>query len=330
LALQLKDANRIIEKDIIEVIDSIKSKIKEHKYTLEIGRSHGIHAEPITFGFKMTIWLDIFERNLERFRKAAEDIRIGMISGPVGTYSNVDPEIECLVCKELGLKPAKISSQIIQRDIHAYYVQTLALIASTIEQFATEIRHLQRTEVLEAEEGFTKGQKGSSAMPHKKNPIGSENLCGLARIIRANSVAALENVPLWHERDISHSSVERIIMPDCTILIDYMLKRFKGIVDNLQIYPENMKNNAELFGGVVYSQRVLLALTEKGISREEAYKLVQENAHKAWNTQDGNFKNNLLKDKKVMDLLGKVEIEKCFEPNYYLRNINKIYERFEI
>ncbi|OGI30375.1 MAG: adenylosuccinate lyase [Candidatus Melainabacteria bacterium RIFOXYA12_FULL_32_12] len=330
LALQLKKANTIIEKDIKNVIKAIKNKIKEHKNTITIGRSHGIHAEPTTFGLKLGVWLDIFERNLERFNRAADDINVGQISGPVGTYSNIDPKIEELVCEELGLKPAKISTQVIQRDLHAYYLQTLALIATTIEQFSTEIRHLQRTEVLEVEEGFSKGQKGSSAMPHKKNPISSENLSGLARVIRANSIAALENVVLWHERDISHSSVERIIMPDSTILMNYMLNRFKDVVENLQVYPENMLANTQLYGGVIYSQRVMLALTNKGLSREDAYRLVQENAHKAWNVKGGSFKDNLLNDDRIRQHLNEVEIEECFDPNYYLRNINTIYERLGV
>lgn len=330
LALQIKQANVIIEKDLREVINSVRNKAKLHKNTVMIGRSHGIHAEPITFGLKLCVWIDILERNLERFLATKEQINVGQISGPVGTYSNIDPAVEKLVCEDLGLKPARVSTQVIQRDLHAQYMQTLALIASTIEQFATEIRHLQRTEVLEAEEGFSKGQKGSSAMPHKKNPIGSENLCGLARVIRSNSIAALENITLWHERDISHSSVERIILPDSTILLDYMLNRFKNIVDNLAIYPENMKENMELYGGVVHSQRVLLALTNKGLLREEAYRLVQKNAHTAWNTKDGNFKENLLKDSDVKKHLTDIEINECFEPNYYLRNVEEIFKRLGI
>jgi len=330
LALQIKQANVILEKDIKEVINSVRNKAKLHKNTVMIGRSHGIHAEPITFGLKLCVWIDVLERNLERFITAKNQISVGQISGPVGTYSNIDPEIEKLVCGELGLTPVRISTQVIQRDIHAQYMQTLALIASTIEQFAIELRHLQRTEVLETEEGFSKGQKGSSAMPHKKNPIGSENLCGLARVIRSNSIAALENIPLWHERDISHSSVERIILPDSTILLDYMLNRFKNIVDNLQVYPENMKENMELYGGVVHSQRVLLTLTNKGLLREDAYKLVQENAHRAWNTRGGNFRENLLKDERIRKILSDVEINECFEPNYYLRNIEGIYKRLGI
>lgn len=330
LALQLQQANKILEADIKAVIESIKTKAKEHKNTVCIGRSHGIHAEPTTFGHKMCLWLDIMQRNLERFQRAAEEINVGMISGPVGNYSNIDPRIEELACKDLKLMPAKVSTQVIQRDLHSYYMQTLALIATTIEQFCVEIRHLQRTEVLEAEEGFSKGQKGSSAMPHKKNPIGSENLTGLARVIRANSVAALENIPLWHERDISHSSVERIIFPDSTVLMDYMLNRFKNIVDNLQIYPENMKRNTSLYGGVIYSQRVLLALCDKGLLREDAYRIVQENAHKAWNNPEGDFKGNLLKDARITDKLTKQEIESCFNPENNLRNIDKIYQNVGI
>ncbi len=330
LALQIKDANKIIEEDIINVIKAIKDKAAEHKDTITIGRSHGIHAEPTTFGAKLCVWLDIFERNLERFKTASENIRYGMISGPVGTYSNIDPKIEEMACEFMGLKYSKVSTQVIQRDLHAEYMQCLALIASTVEQFVTEIRHLQRTEVLEVEEGFSKGQKGSSAMPHKKNPISSENLTGLARLIRSNSFAALENVALWHERDISHSSVERVIFPDSTILMDYMLNRFKNVINNLQVYPESMEKNTKLFGGVIYSQRVLLALTDKGLSREVAYRLVQKNAHAAWNKDNGNFRQNLLNDSEVRQYLDEVEIENCFEPKYYLRNINTIYQRFGV
>ncbi|MDD3149278.1 MAG: adenylosuccinate lyase [Candidatus Gastranaerophilales bacterium] len=330
LGLQLKKADEIIEKDIKKVINVLKNKAKEHKKTVMIGRSHGVHAEPTTFGHKMCLWLDIMQRNAERFQKAAKDIEVGQISGPVGTYSNISPEIEKLACKELGLTPAKVSTQVISRDLHAYYIQTLALIASTIEQFSTELRHLQRTEVLEVEEDFSKGQKGSSAMPHKKNPISSENLCGLARVVRSNSIAALENIALWHERDMSHSSVERIILPDCTILLNYMLNRFADVVENLNIYPENMKNNTQLYGGVIYSQKVLLALTNKGFSREDAYKIVQDNAHGAWNNPNGNFRKNLYNDSRVRDKLSTNEIDECFSPDYYLRNIDKIYERMGI
>jgi adenylosuccinate lyase len=330
LALQLKQANKIIEADIKYVIESIKNKALEHKNTICIGRSHGIHAEPTTFGHKMCLWLDIFNRNLERFNRAVEAIEVGMISGPVGNYSNIDPKIEEISCAELGLSPAKVSTQVIQRDLHAEYMQALALIATTIEQFCVEIRHLQRTEVLEVEEGFSKGQKGSSAMPHKKNPISSENLTGLARIIRANSIAALENIPLWHERDISHSSVERVIFPDSTILMDYMLNRFRNVVDNLQVYPENMLRNTKLYGGVIYSQRVMLALCDKGMLREDAYRIVQSNAHQAWNNPTGDFKANLFADSRVTDKLSAQEIEACFNPDDYLKNIDKIYENLGI
>lgn len=329
-ALQIKKASEIIEKDLNTVIATIRNKAIEHKETVCIGRSHGIHAEPMTFGIKLCSWLDNFERAKKRFDAAVEDISVGQISGPVGTYSNISPEIEEITCQKLGLKPAKISTQVIARDRHAYYMQALALIAAAVEQCAVEIRHLQRTEVLEAEEAFKKGQKGSSAMPHKKNPISSENLSGLARVVKSNAAAALDNIALWHERDISHSSVERIIFPDSTILIDYMLNRFNKLVEGLVIHKENMLKNSELFGGIVYSQRVLLELTNKGLSREQAYSLVQKNALEAFNKNDGNFKKNLIKDSDVRAVLNEQEIENCFDSAYYLRNIHTIYERFSI
>ncbi len=330
LALQIKSASTIIEKDLVSLIEVIKKRAIEHKNTICIGRSHGIHAEPMTFGVKLCNWLDIFERNLKRFRLAAKEISVGQISGPVGTYSNISPEIEKLTCEDLGLTPAKISTQVIARDYHANYLQNLSLIASCIEQCAIEIRHLQRTEVLEVEEGFAKGQKGSSAMPHKKNPISAENLSGLARVVKANSITALENIPLWHERDISHSSAERIIFPDSTILVDYMLNRFKDTVENLVVYEKNMLENTKLYGGVIYSQRIMLALIEKGLSREEAYRIVQKNAHNAWNSPHGDFKANLLSDSDVLQKLNEQEIETCFDTKYYLSNINEIYKRFEV
>ncbi len=329
-ALQIKKASEIIEKDLNNVIDTIRNKAKEHKNTICIGRSHGVHAEPMTFGVKLCSWLDIFERAKKHFDIAKEEIAVGQISGPVGTYSNISPEIEEATCKSLGLKPAKISTQVIARDYHAYYMQSLALIACAIEQCAIEIRHLQRTEVLEVEEAFKKGQKGSSAMPHKKNPISSENLSGLARVVKSNSIAAMDNIPLWHERDISHSSVERIIFPDSTILIDYMLNRFNRLVEGLEAHKENMLKNTHLFGGIVFSQRVLLELTNKGLSREEAYALVQKNALAAFNHKDGDFKKNLLNDNGVTNILTKDEIENCFDSQYYLRNIETIYKRFGI
>lgn len=329
-ALQIKAASEIIEKDLDKVIHTIREKAQEHKNTICIGRSHGIHAEPMTFGVKMCSWLDLFERAKKRFLNAKEEIAVGQISGPVGTYSNISPEIEKITCESLGLKPAKISTQVIARDYHAYYMQALALIASIIEQCAVEIRHLQKTEVLEVEELFKKGQKGSSAMPHKKNPISSENLSGLARVVKSNSIAALDNIPLWHERDISHSSVERIIFPDSTILIDYMLNRFNKLVEGLVVNKDNMLKNTNLFGGIVFSQRVLLELTNKGLSREKAYELTQRNALEAFNNPLGNFRKNLEQDKDVTSILTKEEIEKCFDSNYYLRNIKTIYDRFNI
>lgn len=325
LALQIQAASKIIKKDLDALIETLKNMAQKYRNTLCIGRSHGIQAEPMTFGIKMLNWLDIFERALKRFNEAAEEIRVGQISGPVGTFSNVTPQVETLTCEILNLKPARISTQVIARDYHARYLQTLALIASVIEQCATEIRHLQRTEVNEVEEGFKQGQKGSSAMPHKKNPIASENLCGLARVIRSNSIAALENIALWHERDISHSSAERIIFPDSTILIDYMLNRLKNTLENLVVKENNMHQNANSFGGIVFSQKVLLKLVEKGLSRETAYAFVQRNAHEAFNN-NGNFKENLLKDTDVT--LTSQEIDECLNYNSYLKNIDKIYKRF--
>lgn len=326
MAMQIQDAGKIINDDLESVINSLKTLAGKHKKTVCIGRSHGIHAEVMTFGMKVYTWLDAFERAKKHFEYALEEIRTGQISGPIGTYSNISPEIERITCEKLGLKPAKISTQIIARDFHAYFMQSLAMIATVIEQFATEIRHLQRTEVLEVEEGFKKGQKGSSAMPHKKNPISSENLCGLARVVRSNSLAAMENVVLWHERDISHSSAERIIFPDSTILIDFMLDRFKNVVDNLVVHEKNMLKNANLFGGIVYSQKILLQLIEKGLTREDAYKIVQRNAHDAFEN-NGDFKLNLINDKEVKKYLSLNEIENCFNTKDYLKNIEYIYQK---
>ncbi len=325
-ALQIQDSGKIILKDLDDTISAMKELANKHKETVCIGRSHGIHAEIMTFGVKICSWIDILERQRDNFKHALEEIRVGQISGPVGTYSNISPKIEEITCKHLGLKPARISTQVIARDYHAYFMQSLALIASVIEQFATEIRHLQRTEVLEVEEGFGKNQKGSSAMPHKKNPVLSENLCGLARVVRCNSLAAMENIPLWHERDISHSSAERIIFPDSLTLVDFMLNRFKGIVENLVVHEKNMLKNTDKFGGIVYSQKVLLELVEKGLTREEAYRIVQRNALDAFEN-DGNFKANLLKDTDVTDKLTADEIDKIFDRNAFLANINAIYKR---
>ena len=329
LALQMKDAGKIILNDIDSLLSVLKEKAKEHKQTICIGRSHGIHAEPMTFGVKLCGWIDLFERNKRNFEKALNEANVGQISGPVGTYSNISPEIEKLTCEFLGLTPAKFSTQVIARDIHSQYLQALALIASVVEQIAVELRHLQRTEVLEVEEGFSKGQKGSSAMPHKKNPISGENLSGLARVVRSNSLASMENIPLWHERDISHSSVERIIFPDSTILVDYMLSRLEKTIKNLVVHKDNMFKNTNLFGGIVFSQKVLLKLCSTGMLREDAYKLVQRNALDAFNNH-GSFIENLLKDNDVLSHLTEDEIKNCFNIDDYLQNIEAIYKRFEI
>ena len=325
-ALQIKDSGEIILDDLNKTIETLKELAKKHKNTICIGRSHGIHAEVMTFGVKLCSWIDILERQKDNFTHALEQIRVGQISGPVGTYSNISPEIEEITCKNLGLKPARVSTQIIARDYHAYFMQSLALIASVIEQFATEIRHLQRTEVLELEEGFGKGQKGSSAMPHKKNPVLSENLCGLARVVRANSIAALENIPLWHERDISHSSAERIIFPDSLILVDFMLNRFNSVMENIVVHEDNMLKNTDKFGGIVFSQKVLLSLTAKGLTREEAYRIVQRNALDAFQN-NGDFRANLLNDSEVTNLLSTDEIEQIFDKQAFLQNIETIYSR---
>ena len=325
-ALQIKDSGKIIVEDLDNVIQSLKELANKHRNTVCIGRSHGVHAEIMTFGVKICNWIDIMERQRANFIHALDQIAVGQISGPVGTYSNISPDIEKITCTNLGLMPARISTQIIARDYHAYFMQSLALIASVLEQFATEIRHLQRTEVLEVEEGFGKNQKGSSAMPHKKNPVLSENLCGLARVVRANSIVALENIPLWHERDISHSSAERIIFPDSLTLVDFMLNRFDNIVKNLVVHEKNMLKNTDKFGGIVFSQKVLLKLVEKGLTREEAYKIVQRNALNAFE-HDGNFRENLINDFEVTKLLTPLEIDEIFNKEEFLKNINEIYSR---
>ncbi len=325
-SLQIQDSGKIILNDLNIVINSLKKLAEKHRETICIGRSHGVHAEIMTFGVKICSWIDILKRQRVNFANALEQIRVGQISGPVGTYSNIPPEVEQITCENLGLKPVNISTQVIARDYHAYFMQSLALIASVIEQFATEIRHLQRTEVLEVEEGFGQNQKGSSAMPHKKNPVLSENLCGLARVVRANSLVALENIPLWHERDISHSSAERIIFPDSLILVDFMMARFNNIIENLVVHKQNMLKNIDKFGGIVFSQKVLLKLVEKGLTREEAYRVVQRNALEAFE-HDGNFKANLLDDNDVTSRLTKKEIEELFDKKAFLQNINVIYNR---
>ena len=330
LALQLKRASELLLADLDKLSEAVLKQARKHRHTIMVGRSHGIHAEPITFGFKMAVWLEELRRNKLRLQQAIEMISVGQMSGPVGTFSNISPEVEERALKLLGLTPVCVSTQVIQRDRHAQFVMTLALIAASLEKFAVEIRHLQRTDVLEVEEPFTAGQKGSSAMPHKRNPVASENITGLARVIRGNAVAALENVALWHERDISHSSVERIILPDSTILLDYMLNRLAGVMDNLVVYPENMLANMDIFGGVIFSQNVLLKLTDKGLSREEAYKLVQDNAMAAWNRKDGDFRKNLLADERVRAHLSEEEITSSFDPSAYLKNIDFVFERVGI
>jgi adenylosuccinate lyase len=291
-----------------------------------IGRSHGVHAEPITFGLKMALWHDEMKRNLMRMERAKEAVCVGKISGAVGTFAHIPPSVEEYVCKRLGLKAAPISTQIIQRDVHAEFFTTLAILASSIEKFAVELRHLQRTEVLEAEEFFSKGQKGSSSMPHKRNPVSAENLSGLARLVRSYSIASLENIPLWHERDISHSSVERVIAPDATILIDYMLSRFTSIVKNLIVYPDHMKTNLEKMGGLIFSEAVLLLLTRKGLSREEAYAAVQRNAMKVWE-EGGDFKTLLSQDEAIQRLLKPEELNEAFDARAPLKHIDVVYRR---
>jgi adenylosuccinate lyase len=304
----------------------LKRRAFEHRDTTMMGRSHGVHAEPVTFGLKLALWYAEMVRNRERVLRARETISFGKISGAVGTYANVDPRVEDLACARLGLKPAPISTQVIQRDRHAEYFSTLAVVASSVEKIATEIRHLQRTEVREAEEYFAEGQKGSSAMPHKRNPIATENLCGLARLVRANAVAAMENVALWHERDISHSSVERVIAPDSTILVDFMLHRLTNVLETLLVYSEKMRENLEKTGGLFYSQRVMLALTEKGLSREAAYALVQQHAMAVW-TGGGNFKDRLAADPEVRRRLSLDELDHLFDLKYFLRHVGAIFAK---
>lgn len=330
LALQLKQAGAVLEEDLNELEQAVAALARKHKYTMQIGRTHGVHAEPITFGWKMAVWLAEIARQKQRLQEAIKSVAAGKISGVVGTYANIDPEVEERVCALLGLVAESASTQIVQRDRHAHFITTLALIACSLEKFATEIRHLQKSEVLEVEEPFTAGQKGSSAMPHKRNPVGCENISGLARLLRSYALTAMENVVLWHERDISHSSTERIIIPDSTILLDYMLNRFTGIVKDLMVYPDNMEQNLNRFGGVVFSQSVLLKLIEKGLSREDAYKLVQDRALCAWNRPDGNFKKNLLLDPEITKLIKEQEIEECFRAQSYIKNIDRVYKRLGI
>ncbi|MGF1674463.1 MAG: adenylosuccinate lyase [Rivularia sp. (in: cyanobacteria)] len=330
LALQMVASLDLIVQKQEELITVIREKAREHRYTVMIGRSHGIHAEPITFGFKLAGWLAEVLRNQQRLHTLRQTIAVGKISGAVGTYANIEPRVEALACQKLGLQPDTASTQVISRDRHADFLQQLALVTASLERFAVEIRNLQRTDVLEVEEYFSKGQKGSSAMPHKRNPIRSERLTGMARIVRGNAVAALENVALWHERDISHSSVERVILPDSCILTHFMLSEAISLIKNLLVYPENMAENMNCYGGVVFSQKVLLALIDKGINREEAYQIVQANAHTAWNQKNGNFHELICKDNRVTEKLSPQEIARIFDPQNHLQHLDQIYQRLGI
>jgi adenylosuccinate lyase len=330
LALQLVASLDLILERLEDLIQTLRYQAQQHRYTVMVGRSHGIHAEPITFGFKLAGWLAEVLRNRDRLVRLRQTIAVGKISGAVGTYANIDPRVEAIACQKLGLEPDTASTQVISRDRHAEYVQQLALLGASLERFAVEIRNLQRTDVLEVEEYFSKGQKGSSAMPHKRNPIRSERLTGMARIVRGHAVAALENVALWHERDISHSAVERVIFPDSCILTHFMLQEMTNLVKNLLIYPENMKRNMNVYGGVIFSQKVLLALVEKGMSREAAYQVVQGSAHQAWNQEGGNFEALIRQDPQVTQYLTPAEITTCFDPQEHLKNLEQIYQRLDI
>lgn len=323
---QLKQVNDILRKDLKNLLEVIGEKAIEHKYTVTMGRTHGVHAEPTTFGLKLALWYSEMKRHIERFEHAARGVEAGKMSGAVGTFANIPTFVEKYVCEKLGTRPQEISTQVLPRDLHAEYVSSIALIATSVEKFATEIRGLQKSETREVEEGFAKGQKGSSAMPHKRNPIGSENMAGLARVIRGHMITAYENVTLWHERDISHSSAERIILPDSTTLLNYMLNRFTNIVRNLTVFPENMKRNMDATLGLIYSQRVLLKLIDKGLSREEAYDMVQPQTAVSWDEQRP-FQQLVLEDKTIMSYLTKEDVEDAFDYNYHLKNVDEIFER---
>lgn len=327
LALQMRQAGELILAKMEKFRGILLDKAKEYRYTLMMGRTHGIHAEPITFGLKMLLWVSEMDRNIERMKRAVEAVSVGKISGAVGTYANIDPRVEEYVCKKLGLKPALVSAQILQRDRHAEYLAAIAIIGSTLDKIATELRTLQRTELLEVEEFFSKGQKGSSAMPHKRNPITGERISGMARILRANAQAGLENVVLWNERDISHSSVERMILPDSTMILYYILHKISSLVANLLVYPENMKKNMEKTHGLLFSQRTMLAMVDKGLLRERAYELVQKNAMRAWK-EEKPFQDLLLADEEVGAILSEAEIKDLFDYSYHLLQIDTIYKRF--
>ncbi len=326
LASLMRRAADIIIDDLNLLLKVLKKKAYRHKHTVMIGRSHGIHAEPVTFGLKMALWHEEMGRARERMLRARDAISVGKVSGAVGTFANIHPSVETYVCRKLKLRPEAVATQVVQRDRHAEFLSTLALIASSIEKFTIELRHLQRTEVLEAEEYFSEGQKGSSAMPHKRNPISAENLTGLSRVVRANALAAMENVALWHERDISHSSVERVIIPDSTILIDYMLARLTGLIDKLIVYPQNMKRNMEISRGLFHSETVMLALVAKGLRRETAYQYVQRNAMHVWK-QGGDFRQRLKQDQEIGHSLSDREIDRCFDLSHTLKRVDYIFKR---
>ena len=330
LALQLKRSVALLRKELDALTEALRTLARNHKTTVMIGRSHAIHGEPITFGFKVAGWLAETERNRTRLERLETDVAVGQISGAMGTYANTDPEVERISCEILGLIPDTASTQVISRDRHADYVQTLALVGASLERFSTEIRNLQRTDVLEVEENFAKGQKGSSAMPHKRNPIRSERIGGLARVLRGYTIAALENVSLWHERDISHSSNERMMLPDVSMTLHFMLREMTAVVEGLGVYPDNMRRNMNLYGGVVFSQRVLLALVANGIPREDAYRIVQRNAHTAWNVEGGNFRSNLEADPDVTSRLSDQDIAACFSTELHQANLGVIWERLGI
>jgi len=330
LALQLKRSVAVLRTELDLLAEALRQLARAHKDTVMIGRSHAIHGEPITFGFKVAGWLAETERNRERLERLARVVSVGQISGAMGTYANTDPEVEAITCRLLGLEPDAASTQVICRDRHAEYVQTLALVGASLERFSTEIRNLQRTDVLEVEENFAKGQKGSSAMPHKRNPIRSERISGLARVLRSYTVAALENVALWHERDISHSSVERMMLPDCSVTLHFMLREMTEVVKGLGVYPENMSRNLNVYGGVVFSQRVLLALVESGLSREDAYRIVQSHAHSAWNREGGDFRANLENDAEVSLRLPAEQLAECFSTDLHRAHLDVIWQRLGI
>lgn len=335
LAVQIKQASALIFDKLETLHSAIRKQARAHRNTICIGRSHGVHAEPTTFGLKMAMWYAEIGRQIERFERAVKSVAVGKISGAVGTFAHIDPRVEEYVCEKLGLTPAPISTQIVQRDRHAEFMNTLALIAASLEKFATEIRSLQRTEILEVEEPFSKGQKGSSAMPHKRNPITCERIAGLARVLRGHAIAAMENVALWHERDISHSSVERIVLPDSLILLDYMLHQFTRVVEGMHVYPENMRRNLERTRGLIFSQQVLLALTQAGMAREEAYRLVQEHAMAVWQGLDDKsnataFQTRLHNDEAVRRYLNERELEQCFDLEKNLRHVGTIFKRLQL